>query len=182
MGEGGVSFSISSEKSFLTIINKMFEAIDDVGIYGMEGGLNNESGKLEISADENDEVRVVGWIALIQKAFCENNLEPFSLKVNGVIDNDFYACTAFEILCDQDSFKFREIEFTSEPSEDDGEYDWDDWACVLEGIEEEAFSRLENEQFLSLDEDELYYDDNEYEAAVEAYKDYVDDSEDLGED
>ena len=123
MGEGGVSFSISSEKSFLTIINKMFEAIDDVGIYGMEGGLNNESGKLEISADENDEVRVVGWIALIQKAFCENNLEPFSLKVNGVIDNDFYAYTAFEILCDQDSFKFREIEFTSEPSEDDGEYD-----------------------------------------------------------
>ena len=180
MAEVRVNFTISTEKRLLAIIDNMLEAIEDVGMYGLESELDEESEKLEISADAVDLTGVCGWTAIIQKVLLESGIGPFSVKIKGVTDNDYYSYTAFEILFDRETIKIREIDFNGEPSEEASEGDFDDRLCEYEGKEEEAFEALTKEEFRKIDEKAIYYDDEEYDAAVEAFEDN-DDSDDLEE-
>ena len=88
MAEVRVNFTISTEKRLLAIIDNMLEAIEDVGMYGLESELDEESEKLEISADAVDLTGVCGWTAIIQKVLLESGIGPFSVKIKGVTDND----------------------------------------------------------------------------------------------
>ena len=181
MAEVRVDFTVSAEKKVLTIIDKIMEAIEDVGMYGLENDLDEESGKLEVSADAVDLAGVCGWVAIVQKVFNENGMGVFSIKAKGVTDNDYYSYTAFELLCDNKEIKVRETDFDSEPSEDAEEGDFDDRMIEYEAKEEEAFEGLAKEDFRKVDEEDLYYEDEEYDAALEAFEDNVD-SEDSDED
>lgn len=80
MAEVRVDFTISAEKKVITIIDKIMEAIEDVGMYGLENDLDEESGKLEISADAVDLAGVCGWMAIIQKILAL--LYSWSIKHN----------------------------------------------------------------------------------------------------
>ena len=181
MAEVRVDFTVSAEKRILTIIDKIMESIEDVGMYGLENDLDEESGKLEVSADAVDLAGVCGWMAIIQKGFNENDIGAFSIKAKGVTDNDYYSYTAFEILCDNKEIKIREADFDGEPSEEAEDGDWDDRMCEYEGKEEETFEELAKEEYRKVDEDDLYYEDDEYDAAVEAINDSAD-SDDSEED
>ena len=181
MAEVRVDFSVIAEKRILTIIDKIMESIEDVGMYGLENDLDEESGKLEVSADAVDLAGVCGWMAIIQKVFNENDIGAFSIKAKGVTDNDYYSYTAFEILCDNKEIKIREADFDGEPSEEAEDDDWDVRMCEYEGKEEEAFEELAKEEYRKVDEDDLYYEDDEYDAAVEAINDSAD-SDDSEED
>ena len=181
MAEVRVDFSVIAEKRILTIIDKIMESIEDVGMYGLENDLDEESGKLEVSADAVDLAGVCGWMAIIHKVFNENDIGAFSIKAKGVTDNDYYSYTAFEILCDNKEIKIREADFDGEPSEEAEDDDWDDRMCEYEGKEEEAFEELAKEEYRKVDEDDLYYEDDEYDAAVEAINDSAD-SDDSEED
>lgn len=117
---------------------------------------------------------------LFKKIFKENGWGPFSLNAKGVIDNDYYSYTAFEIVCSEKEIKRKEYDFNGEPSDDDSEGDWDDRMIEYEGKEEKAFEELAKASFEKIDVDEIYYDEDEYDAALEAFEDInsTDDFED----
>ena len=96
MAEVRVDFTISTDKQLLTIIDTILEAIEDVGMYGLESELDEESRELEVSASAVDLDRVCGWTAILQKVFSENNIGTFSIKVKGVTDNDYYSVEVYE--------------------------------------------------------------------------------------
>lgn len=174
MAEVRVEFTISAEKRMLTIIDKIMEAIEDVGMYGLETDLDEESGKLEVSADAVDLTGVCGWMAIIQKAFNENDMGDFSIQAKGVTDNDYYSYTAFEILCDNKEIKIREADFDGEPSEEAEDGDWDNRMCEYEGKEDETFDELAKKAFRTVDKEDLYYDEEDYDAATEVFGTNVD--------
>ena len=170
MAEVRANFTISAENRTLVIIEKIFEAIEDVGFYGLESDLEEESGKLNMSADAVDFDEICGWMVIVQKTFAENDMNIFSVNTKGVIDNDYYSYTAFEILCDKKDIKIREVDFDSKPSDKSEEGDLDDWMIEYEEKEEEAFEALAKEDFRRLEEEDIYYDEDEYDAAVEAFE------------
>ena len=177
MAEGRAVFSISAEARLLIVIDKIMDAIGDVGIYGLESYyVGEESKKLEVSADSVDLAGVCGWIAIIQRVFNENGMDCFSINAKGVTDNDYGYYTAFEVVCDKKDIKIREHDFSTEFSEeyDEDDYDYDDPMCEYETKEWNAFEELDKEEFRKLEKDDLYYADDEYNAAVEAFEDNVD--------
>jgi hypothetical protein len=144
--------------------------------------LDEESGKLEISVDAADLRSVCGWMVIIRKAFIESGRSQFSLNAKGVIDNDYSSYTAFEILCNEKEIKIRVFDFYVELSE--AEDDSDDRLIAYETKEYEAFEELAKATFRRLNDDEAYYDDDEYDAALEviegndSFNDFEGDDED----
>ena len=60
------------------------------------------------------------------------------------------------------------------PCDHPDDYDYDDPMCEYETKEWNAFEELDKEEFRKLEKDDLYYADDEYNAAVEAFEDNVD--------
>ena len=174
MAEVNASFELSAEKRVLSIIEKIMESIEDVGMYGLESEFDEESGNLKITADAVDLEGVCGWMTIIQKAFNENGMGPFSIKAKGAVDNDYYAYTAFEILCNNQELKIRETDFDAEPSEEDEVDDDYEWIMEYEEKEAAAFKKIAKEEFRKIDESDIYYNDDEFDAAVDVLEDNAD--------
>ena len=67
MAEVRADYTISAEKRMLTIIDKIMELIEDVEMYRLENYFDEESVKLEVSADAVDLPGVCGWWQLSKK-------------------------------------------------------------------------------------------------------------------
>lgn len=174
MAEVRVDFAISTEENLTTMVDKIMDAIADVG-YGVDTGLDEDSGEIEVSAEAVDLAGVCGWMAIIRRICNENGVGSFSVKAKGVADNDYYSYTAFEILCDESEIKIRVVDFDGSPS-DESEDD-DDRMIEYEEKEEEAYEKLVKKEFKKLNEEDIYFDDDEYDAAVEALEDDADPEE-----
>ena len=171
MAEVRVDFAISTEENLTTMVDKIMDAIADVG-YGVDTGLDEDSGEIEVSAEAVDLAGVCGWMAIIRRICNENGVGSFSVKAKGVADNDYYSYTAFEILCDESEIKIRVVDFDGSPS-DESEDD-DDRMIEYEEKEEVAYEKLAKKEFKKLNEKDIYFDDDEYDAAVEALEDDAD--------
>lgn len=170
MAEVRAVFTISADSRLLGKIEKIMDAIGDAGINGLENHyVGEESKKLEIAADSVDLARVCGWIAIIQRVFNENSMDCFSIKAKGVTDNDYGYYTAFEIVCDKKEIKVREHDFDCELSEETEDSDLDDNLWEYEAKELNAFGELDKEKFRNIEKDDLYYEDDEYNVALEAF-------------
>ncbi|MBO5621103.1 MAG: hypothetical protein J5959_05685 [Butyrivibrio sp.] len=171
MAEVRVDFTISADENLITLVDKIMDAIADVG-YGIDTGLDEDSGEIEVSAEAVDLAGVCGWMAIIRRICNENGLGSFSVKAKGVADNDYYSYTAFEILCDANEIKIRDVDFDGSPS-DESEDD-DDRMSEYEEKEDEAYEVLSKKEFKKLNEEDIYFDDDEYDAAIEALEDDID--------